>query len=178
MLDRSNLDPQGDSRECDGCEACCFLLGVPGLKPEMSRCQHSTGEGCGIYGERPRECHFVCEWKRDSNGRVFTNGMKPDLSGVMVRHDVADLAKLKRWGVDPKRHVFLGLCDVWHVYEGKKGAIRTGRWPKVLEDVKERAILIIRAYGKWKSPMVVDEVKRPSYVGGGLTRNSEREGGL
>jgi hypothetical protein len=65
----------GDAAGCGGCVACCQVMGVHALdKRQFSACQHQLyriGEpaagrpgGCGIYGDRPKECAtYRCLWR-------------------------------------------------------------------------------------------------------------------
>jgi hypothetical protein len=48
----------GMARACDGCTACCFILGVDAVpKAPFSPCPHAIeGKGCGIYETRPPAC--------------------------------------------------------------------------------------------------------------------------
>jgi hypothetical protein len=39
-------------RPCDGCTACCNLVGVAELgKPERCNCEHQIEQGCSVYGQ-------------------------------------------------------------------------------------------------------------------------------
>jgi len=75
--------------KCGGCTACCTILGVKSLnKLDFSPCAHCTGEGCGIYSTRPKECHtYQCLW-------LIGNGMpehRPDRLGVILEANTLDL---------------------------------------------------------------------------------------
>lgn len=64
---------------CDGCTACCEVLGVEELKKAYYLpCGHCTAHGCGIYEARPKSCQgFYCLY---SEG-VTTD--RPDQCGVL-----------------------------------------------------------------------------------------------
>src|SRR5438874_3181119 len=51
-------------RACDGCTACCFVMGVAEVPtPFYSPCPHIRDGGCDIYGKHPGACRdFYCEW--------------------------------------------------------------------------------------------------------------------
>lgn len=64
---------------CDGCTACCEVLGVEELrKGYYVPCEHCTAHGCGTYENRPKSCReFYC---------LYSTGLtadRPDQSGVM-----------------------------------------------------------------------------------------------
>ena len=64
---------------CNGCTACCEVLGVEELKKAYYLpCGHCMGQGCGIYETRPKSCQdFYCLY---SEG-VTTD--RPDQCGVL-----------------------------------------------------------------------------------------------
>lgn len=68
-------------RRCDGCTACCTVMGVTELnKPYYEPCAHLCEGGCGIYKDRPKSCHaYMCGWL---GGQI--DGERPDKQGLMV----------------------------------------------------------------------------------------------
>ncbi len=72
---------------CDGCVACCVLMGVEDLKkPAGVACRHLAGAGCGIYGDRPSSCAaFVCLWLWTQRSPApLGPEERPDRSGVIL----------------------------------------------------------------------------------------------
>ena len=66
-------------RACNGCTACCEVVGVEELKKSYYEpCQHCNGQGCGSYGSRPQSCReFYC---------LYSDGLnvgRPDQCGVL-----------------------------------------------------------------------------------------------
>lgn len=85
-------------RACNGCTACCTLLGVKDLHPAKPRgiaCKHLDGNankttdpvgqpGCGIYEKRPDSCKFfACCWKIELYNMPLE--LRPDMSGIVVQ---------------------------------------------------------------------------------------------
>jgi len=66
-------------RSCDGCTACCEVLGVEELKKQYYQpCSHCVNQGCGIYNIRPRSCrNYYCLYLAG-----LTAG-RPDKYGVL-----------------------------------------------------------------------------------------------
>ncbi len=69
-------------RSCDGCVACCVLLGVPEIgKDQMTCCPKldPVRPGCSIYETRPQPCRdFACLWLQErlpSSARPKTCGV-------------------------------------------------------------------------------------------------------
>ena len=72
------------SRSCGTCTLCCKLLGIGALeKPSGQWCPHCLpGKGCGIYSERPDECHtFECDWLRNE---TLGPEWKPEKSKIVL----------------------------------------------------------------------------------------------
>jgi len=78
------------TRECGGCTACCFSLGITEVfSPPFTWCNHChVGTGCRVYPERPLPCRlFDCLW-RAGYGRLRD---RPDKVGFIldeVEHEV------------------------------------------------------------------------------------------
>ncbi len=93
-----NLVP---GRGCGDCIACCVDLNIadPELtKPAGEVCPNCDGKGCKIYDRRPRTCRdWFCLWRR----MRFPDGLRPDLSGVMIALDQVAQA------VSPFEHVYI-----------------------------------------------------------------------
>lgn len=86
------------ARECGGCNVCCVALTIddPALhKVQGVRCPNARPDnGCGIYDTRPGTCRrFLCGWMRH---RWVRPGLRPDLSGVLVRGQVRDVDGVRR----------------------------------------------------------------------------------
>lgn len=67
-------------RACNGCTACCTIMGVPSIsKPAYTPCQHATPQGCAIYAARPcDECAgFYCAWLADELPEIRALGAAP-----------------------------------------------------------------------------------------------------
>lgn len=79
-------EPSG--RGCDGCTACCKIMGVHELdKPVNTRCVHCrTGTGCSIYAQRPQSCRtFECVWLQTQRGaHPLAPELRPDASRVVM----------------------------------------------------------------------------------------------
>ena len=73
---------------CDGCTACCRIMGVHELsKPVDTRCTHCTaGVGCAIYDARPPSCRtFDCVWLQTQRGsNPLARELRPDASRVVM----------------------------------------------------------------------------------------------
>lgn len=70
-------------RTCDGCTACCDLLGVPELDKRANQpCPLAQpGQGCSIHEARPSSCrHFECLWKLG----FLSESHRPDELGAVV----------------------------------------------------------------------------------------------
>lgn len=74
---------------CEGCTACCRLLGIVELnKPEGQFCPHcpAGAAGCAIYETRPQSCRtFECAWLMFKKmGKPLPERLRPDRSRVVV----------------------------------------------------------------------------------------------
>lgn len=73
---------------CDGCTACCTIMGVHELnKPVNTRCVHcEAGVGCAIYETRPQSCRtFECVWLQTQRGmKPLARELRPDASRVVM----------------------------------------------------------------------------------------------
>lgn len=69
------------SRPCNGCTACCTVLGVEELaKPAGVPCAHVEAARCGIYSTRPPSCReFYCSWRMG----LGTPEDRPDVLGIV-----------------------------------------------------------------------------------------------
>jgi hypothetical protein len=76
------VDHNMATRQCDGCTACCTVMGVTELgKGNFIDCQHVVDRGCGIYGSHPKSCKdFVCMWRIG----VGSDEQKPNLIGLVI----------------------------------------------------------------------------------------------
>jgi len=91
-------------RACDGCAACCFVMGVAEVPtPFYSRCPHVCDTGCDIYGKHPGACRdFYCEWLI---GRLSPDD-RPDKLGLLF---VAN--KLRN--ADGSDRMFVAAYEIW-----------------------------------------------------------------
>jgi hypothetical protein len=105
-------------RVCDGCTACCFVMGVAEVPTAFySRCSHICDAGCDIYGKHPGACRdFYCEWLI---GRLGPDD-RPDKLGLLF---VAN--KLRN--ADGSDRMFIAAYEVW------PGAADTDRGRAVLQ---------------------------------------------
>ncbi|HWI13220.1 MAG TPA: hypothetical protein VNT02_03170 [Burkholderiales bacterium] len=73
---------------CDGCTACCRIMGVHELgKAVNQRCVHcKAGVGCAIYETRPQSCRtFECVWLQTQRGASpLARELRPDASRVVM----------------------------------------------------------------------------------------------
>ena len=72
------------ARTCDGCRACCTVLGIRDLdKPNHVACQHERLSGCAIYDDgRPQVCiDFKCGWLESNED--FRHMERPDEVGLI-----------------------------------------------------------------------------------------------
>jgi len=68
-------------RDCGGCTACCWSMGVASLTPPFESCRHIDGRGCLIYDTKPEDCtKFRCLWLDDVD---MPDEARPDLIGVI-----------------------------------------------------------------------------------------------
>ena len=79
--------PPVEGRDCGNCNVCCVIFAIndPALtKPQGVRCPNSLPDNrCGIHDHRPQTCRdFLCGWRLL---RWVHPGLRPDLSGVMIR---------------------------------------------------------------------------------------------
>ncbi len=77
----------GGVRQCQPCTACCdgwVRITVAGREVSPGHpCQHSTGSGCRIYGERPEQCRrFQCAWIMPNS--PLPDWLKPSEARVMM----------------------------------------------------------------------------------------------
>lgn len=82
-----NFPPPVEGRECGGCNVCCIVYAIrdPELtKAQGVRCPNSLPDNrCSIHDRRPQTCRdFLCGWRLL---RWVRPGLRPDLSGVMIR---------------------------------------------------------------------------------------------
>ena len=82
-----SFPPPVEGRECGGCNVCCVIYAIvdPALtKAQNVRCPNSLPDNrCGIHDRRPQTCRdFLCGWRLL---RWVHPGLRPDLSGVMIR---------------------------------------------------------------------------------------------
>ena len=87
-------------KPCDGCRACCTVLGVHELgKVNYEPCQHECDKGCAIYEERPTSCRaFYCGWAQGCiPGRP---DFRPDRLGVIFDYSLTSECWLA-WEVFP-----------------------------------------------------------------------------
>jgi hypothetical protein len=72
-------------RTCGPCNACCIDLKI--VAPELKKkarvpCPHLSGQGCGIYENRPGVCReFLCGWRLLED---MDKDWRPDLSGILA----------------------------------------------------------------------------------------------
>ena len=104
-------------RACDGCTACCFVMGVAEVPtPFYTRCPHICHGGCDVYGKHPGACRdFYCEWLI---GRLGPDD-RPDKLGLLF------VANRLRNG-DGSDRMFVAAYEVW------PGAADTARGRAVL----------------------------------------------
>jgi hypothetical protein len=107
-------------RACDGCTACCFVMGVAEVPtPFYSRCPHICGSGCDIYGKHPGACRdFYCEWLVGQLGPDD----RPDRLGLLF---VANRLR----NADGSDRMFVAAYEVW------PGAADTDRGRAVLQSL-------------------------------------------
>lgn len=79
---------RGAHRSCDGCTACCRIMGVRELtKPANTRCRYCIpGQGCSIYETRPHSCRtFGCVWLQTQRSeKPLAPELRPDRSWVVM----------------------------------------------------------------------------------------------
>jgi hypothetical protein len=84
------LPPRPPARQCGECVACCQVLRIDA--PELQKatgvmCPNCTGQGCGIYAQRPQVCRdWLCTWMRTSE---IPDEFRPDRLGVMFSFEAA-----------------------------------------------------------------------------------------
>jgi hypothetical protein len=107
-------------RACDGCTACCFVMGVAEVPtPFYAPCPHIKAGGCDIYGKHPGVCRdFYCEWLV---GRLGDDD-RPDKLGLLF---VANRLK----NPDGSERMFVAAYEVW------PGAADTERGRAVLHSM-------------------------------------------
>jgi hypothetical protein len=107
-------------RACDGCTACCFVMGVAEVPtPFYTPCPHVCAAGCDVYGKHPGACRdFYCEWLVGELG----HDDRPDRLGLLF---VANRLR----GADGAETMFLTAYEVW------PGAADTDRARAVLGSV-------------------------------------------
>jgi len=112
-------DPVG-GRVCGACVACCSLLEIdtPSLKKTPGRlCPHCTGQGCGVYDERPSPCRtYFCAWRRIA---ALGEETRPDRLGLMLH-----LAHPKP-APNPLMHVYISLQPLTSWAEVRPGGLKT-----------------------------------------------------
>jgi hypothetical protein len=118
----------GHTRSCDGCTACCHVVGVNELgKPYHTDCRHQCPGGCSIYEHRPLSCRaYLCGWRGG-----FCGGERPDKQGILLDKT-------------PE-------TDVFNVYEVWPGAFESEGNKRLLDEIaeKEGDVLTVR-YGEIK----------------------------
>lgn len=76
------LETTAKHRKCDGCTACCTVLGVASIdKPEHVPCKHLCQIGCAVHSTKPEECNaYSCLWKI---GAIAQDKYRPDKIGLI-----------------------------------------------------------------------------------------------
>jgi hypothetical protein len=86
-LDELRKVPQ--SRACDGCTACCYIIDVPELgKPYRTHCKHECEAGCALWQWRPGTpkgqpvvcANYQCIWSAGFGEEED----RPDKSRILV----------------------------------------------------------------------------------------------
>lgn len=79
-------------QNCGECTLCCKLLQLNEIPSAVGEwCQHCTKEGCGIYGEHPKECReYQCMWSQMPN-QFATLELRPDKCGVIFDRQSDDV---------------------------------------------------------------------------------------
>jgi hypothetical protein len=143
-------------RACDGCTACCFVMGVAEVPtPFYTACPHIQNGGCDIYGKHPGACRdFYCEWLI---GRLGPDD-RPDKLGLLF---VAN----KLCNPDGSDRMFIAAYEVW------PGAADTDRGRAVLQsfgsDVGlfrfgEVSRCLHLATGKFIETVITESVRPPT----------------
>ena len=115
-----------NSRSCEGCTACCHVMGVKEIsKPHFADCKHQCETGCSIYGKHPTSCKvYYCGWRSG-----VTTGERPDKSGILV-----DLV--------PRSGLVV-------VYEVRPGAFADPAARKIIDDLcEETGDVMVAEYGR------------------------------
>jgi hypothetical protein len=136
-MSRFPLNTIVNFRSCDGCQACCTVVGVQELhKPHWTRCQHQCESGCAIYEDRPRSCRgYSCLW---AAGLLDGDEQhRPDRSGVIL--------DLRTCGISDS--VKPGDTVVIQVWEVRPGAMDQPNVASLLNRIAEKCLLAIRRYG-------------------------------
>lgn len=123
-------------RRCDGCTACCTVMGVPELsKPYYKSCKHECEAGCSIYDQRPNSCQaFVCAWRGGIDLVLETD--KPDKIGIVVdvgRISVPDAPQIN---------------TAWHAYEVWPGAADSPAALALFERLSPQCPTLVFRYGE------------------------------
>jgi hypothetical protein len=138
-MDRFPLNTIVQFRGCDGCQACCTVVGVQELgKVHWTRCQHQCSDGCAIYENRPGSCHgYSCLW---ATGLLEGDEeRRPDRLGVIfdLRTDGSESGD----SVKPGDRVIIQAWEVW------PGALDQPHVASLVDCVAEKCLVAVRRYG-------------------------------
>lgn len=138
---------------CEGCTACCKIMGVAELdKPQNMWCVScSIGKGCNNYETRPKGCaDFNCAYALGMMGGDNL-AMRPDTSKVVMSF-TAD-------GQFPVAHVDVSRPNAWR--EGPVGA-----WFSYMVDKLGKGIVVIGArriaVGNWTKAEAENILNHPA----------------
>jgi hypothetical protein len=126
-------------RSCNGCQACCTVVGVQELrKPHWTRCQHQCDTGCAIYEDRPRSCQgYSCLWAAGLLEEDET--LRPDRLGIIL--DLRTDEDSSSDSVKPGDRVVIQVWEVW------PGALEQPHVASLVDCIAEKCLVAVRRYG-------------------------------
>lgn len=124
---------------CGACTLCCTVMKVTtsdAVKPAHQTCEHCSGQGCGIYADRPETCAtFQCLWlaSQQVEQLALPAAMRPDRCGVVIDLNAAGtvLAHCEfpaSWKAQPMHGWLIGMARHGHnvLLERKDGTLWLG----------------------------------------------------
>lgn len=145
---------------CGGCVACCQVHQIWSdgvISHAGNLCPHAVDDGCGIYGNHPRECRrYRCHWLRQDDRQPEH---RPDVLGVVMAEKLV-MAESDRREIH--------LMRFW---EYRSGALESKTVRKLVRDYQAHSGLRVTWFRQMLGGKINDTVHVPL---GALTAAEEQ----